>query len=199
MLSEIWGVDQIQNISQKIGRPRDILRVVLLLRNIRHLIRPAGSPLSDPYPDDQLIPLALMYENMRVIQVFDPCFAAIHVHAAVGPEPLPHHPAPCARPHSRDTLGAADLLRSRRTSSTLRPSQRPRVLGGAAALVEVEQPHHPYRPASSSFGLSCTSAAAKRVFSHVKAKYGPLGMTQLLLADELQGSVILSYNKRQVG
>ena len=94
---------------RKLGGHADILRVVLLLRNIRHLIRPASSPLSDPYPDDPLIPLALMYENMRVIQVFDPCFAAIHVHAAVGPEPLPHHPAPCARPHSRDTLGAAAL------------------------------------------------------------------------------------------
>ena len=40
---KIWGVEQIQVISQKFGRLGDILSTVFLLQNIRHLIPP---PLS---------------------------------------------------------------------------------------------------------------------------------------------------------
>ena len=51
-----------------------------------------------------------------------------------------------------------------------------------------------------AFGLSCTSAAAERVFSLVDAMYGPDQATVLQLADQLQAAVIvLCYNKRTVG
>ena len=48
-----------------------------------------------------------------------------------------------------------------------------------------------------AFALTCTSAASERVFSLVE---GMFGADQLhTLADQLQGSVMLRYNKRQVG
>ena len=62
MLSEIWGVDQIQNNSQKFGLPGDISRVVFLLQNIRHLIRPPDSPLIPVIPPCKLL---LVSESSR--------------------------------------------------------------------------------------------------------------------------------------
>ena len=48
-----------------------------------------------------------------------------------------------------------------------------------------------------AFGLSCTSAAAERVFSLVDAMYGE--DQARVLAEQLQAAVMLRYNKRTVG
>ena len=45
--------------------------------------------------------------------------------------------------------------------------------------------------------MSCTSAASERVFSLVDAMYG--SDQKAVLADQLQGGVMLRYNKRRVG
>ena len=47
------------------------------------------------------------------------------------------------------------------------------------------------------FALTCTSAASERVFSLVKAMFGKAN--DRILADGVQGSVMLRYNKRMVG
>ena len=53
------------------------------------------------------------------------------------------------------------------------------------------------RQARMAFGLSCTSAAAERVFSLVDAMYGE--DQARVLAEQLQAAVMLRYNKRTVG
>jgi len=71
-----------------------------------------------------------------------------------------------------------------------------------SALLLWWRTHHPRMPAWAeaariAFALTCTSAASERVFSLVE---GMFGTDQLqTLADQLQGSVMLRYNKRQVG
>jgi hypothetical protein len=62
--------------------------------------------------------------------------------------------------------------------------------------------NHPRMPAWAeaariAFALSCTSAASERVFSLVEGMFGADQLTAL--ADQLQASVMLRYNKRQVG
>ena len=47
------------------------------------------------------------------------------------------------------------------------------------------------------FALTCTSAASERIFSMVKAMFGK--ERNQALADDLQGSIMLRYNKRVVG
>ena len=48
----------------------------------------------------------------------------------------------------------------------------------------------------SVFALTCTSAASERVFSLVKAMFGKAN--DRILADGVQGSVMLRYDKRMV-
>ena len=66
-----------------------------------------------------------------------------------------------------------------------------------------EQSAHPQlvpnwaKAARFVFALTCTSAASERVFSFVKAMFGKAN--DRILADGVQGSVMLRYNKRMVG
>ena len=48
-----------------------------------------------------------------------------------------------------------------------------------------------------AFSMTCTSAAAERVFSLVEAMYGH--EQRSALADQLQAALMLRYNKRVVG
>ena len=48
-----------------------------------------------------------------------------------------------------------------------------------------------------AFSMTCTSAAAERVFSLVEAMYGH--EQRSALADQLQAALMLRYNKRMVG
>ena len=52
-------------------------------------------------------------------------------------------------------------------------------------------------PLGYPFTLTCTSAAAERVFSLVEAITGPDQVR--MLADQLQAGAMLRYNKRMVG
>ena len=59
-------------------------------------------------------------------------------------------------------------------------------------------PHAPWSKAARiAFTLTCTSAAAERVFSLVEAMFGTEQLS--LLADQVQAGTMLRYNKRTVG
>ena len=63
--------------------------------------------------------------------------------------------------------------------------------------------NHPRFPAWAeaariAFALTCTSAASERVFSLVESMFGE-DLKVSSLADQLQASTMLRYNKRQVG
>ena len=71
-----------------------------------------------------------------------------------------------------------------------------------AALLKWWKHNHPTVPtwakaARIIFAMSCTSAASERVFSLVDSMFGKDQLSSL--ADQLQGSVMLKYNKRHVG
>ena len=53
------------------------------------------------------------------------------------------------------------------------------------------------KAARIAFALTCTSAAAERVFSMVESMFGEEQVRSL--ADQLQAGVMLRYNKRIVG
>ena len=65
-----------------------------------------------------------------------------------------------------------------------------------------QQPHARSLPGANkaariAFTLTCTFAAAERVFSLVKAMFGTEQLS--LLADQVQAGAMLRYNKRTVG
>ena len=99
-------------------------------------------------------------------------------------------------------LSVTELQTYRSLAAPAPPFDRLNVRDYSAALLQWWKVNNPTIPAWTKaarivFGLSCTSAAAERVFSHVKAMYGT--GHDSILADELQGSVMLRYNKRAVG
>lgn len=143
--------------------------------------------------------LAHMYENLRLIQVFDPCFAAIHV-TQQWVQNLSH--VIPLHVHGLIPGMLSELQTYRSLAAPAPPFDRLNVRDYSEALLQWWKVNNPTIPAWAKaarivFALSCTSAAAERVFSHVKAMYGT--GHDSILADELQGSVMLRYNKRAVG
>ena len=70
------------------------------------------------------------------------------------------------------------------------------------ALLKWWKLNHPTIPtwakaARMIFAMMCSSATSERVFSLVESMFGSDSLSSL--ADQLQGSVMLKYNKRQVG
>ena len=71
-----------------------------------------------------------------------------------------------------------------------------------ASLLKWWKLNHPTIPtwakaARIVFAFTSSSAASERVFSLVDSMFGPERKSSL--ADQLQGSVMLKYNNRQVG
>ena len=133
------------------------------------------------------------------VRVFDPNYAAshatpAHVQALSTVQPiaarglidrlvqeLPHYLALCAAAPTLDHSSVHDYT---------------------LALLLWWRNNHPRVPAWAeaariAFALSCTSAASERVFSLVDAMFGADQLTAL--ADQLQSSVMLRYNKRSFG
>ena len=139
------------------------------------------------------------YEVLSVIRCFDPNYAAAHV-----------------TPAHVQGLATVTPIATRNLISQL-VGELPTYLALAAsapafnhasirdyteALLLWWRRHHPTVPAWAeaariAFALSSTSAASERVFSLVEGMFGRDQVTAL--ADQLQGAVMLRYNKRQVG
>ena len=139
------------------------------------------------------------YEVFKLVQVFDPCFAVSYLTPAwinnlIQIKPIGAHnliPGLLAESHTYLTLAAP--CAGFDTSN---------VQAYTAALLKWWKINHPTIPtwakaARIIFAMAPSSAASERVFSLVESMFGKDRLSSL--SDQLQGSVMLKYNKRHVG